>query len=55
MKLAIRAKGATESELKRGASAAQSFFDSVGVNPWLGAAARFKLEGEQEELTEEEN
>ena len=54
-KLTINIKGATEEELFRGLNAAHAVLDAGGASPYEAAAARFKLEGEQENLKYEEN
>lgn len=52
--LRIEIKGATDEELAHGLAAAKAVFASAGVEPLASATALFKMEGEQEELSEDE-
>lgn len=52
--LRIEIEGATDEELARGLAAAKAVFASAGVGPLACAVALFKLEGEQEQLTEDD-
>jgi hypothetical protein len=53
-KLVLDVKGATADEIERGLAAAFAVFDRAGATPIEAAVARFKRDGETEELTERE-
>jgi hypothetical protein len=53
-KLLLDVKGATADEIERGLAAAFAVFDRAGATPVEAALARFKRDGETEELTDRE-
>jgi HEAT repeat protein len=53
-KLLLDVKGATAEELDRGLAAAFAVFDRAGTTPCEAAVARFKRDGETEDLTDRE-
>jgi hypothetical protein len=48
------AAGASAADVLRAEQAGWAVFEVASVNPWAAAAASFKQEGEQEDLTDEE-
>ncbi len=52
--LLLDVTGATAEELERGLAAALAVFDRAGATPYEAAVARFKRDGEIEELTDRE-
>lgn len=52
--LILEIPGATSEELQRGLRAAAEFFESEGIHPVAAAAARFKVEGQRDDLSDQE-
>lgn len=52
--LLLDVKGATDEELARGLAAAREIFDAAGATPYEAAVARFKRDGEMDEMTDRE-
>jgi len=55
MRLVMTMEGASQEAKQRGLAAAQAVFSAADADPFAAASARFKLEGEQEELTPAED
>jgi hypothetical protein len=53
--LRVHIDGASPEELARGVEAALQTFSNAGVTAFAAAAVVFKMEGEQEDLSEEDN
>ena len=55
MRLLVHIKGATDQDLERAVAAAWQVFEDARTHPYEAAAAVFKMEGETEDLTANEN
>ena len=55
MRLLVHIKGATDQDLERAVAAAWQVFEDARTHPYEAAAAIFKMEGETEDLTANEN
>jgi len=53
-RLLLDVKGATAEDLARGLAVAMEIFTAAGTTPYEAAVARFKRDGEVDELTERE-
>ncbi len=55
MRLIARIEGATDQDREKAEAAAWQVFETARIHPIDAASAVFKMEGEQEDLTEQEH